>query len=127
MPLLSINTFAGHDLFCAVADVVHVPDPCHLVIGFEILGDALALGHLADQKVKHGVGLFVDLGEVGAQLAFSGQLRIDMTLGAFQEGCVSPTKAANDGVVAHLCAGICSRYVWSCPSQCCAYGSVYSR
>ena len=66
-----------------------------MVVGLELLSDALALRHLPDQQLQHGIGLLVDPGEVGSELALGDQLRIDMPLGAFQISCVCPPEAAN--------------------------------
>lgn len=100
---LTINHFAIHNFRRPAADVVHTPDPFHLISGLELLGDAFSLGHLADQKVQHGVGLFVNLSEVVAEFAFCNQLRIDMPLGAFQIGCMGSAETTDHG---SICLGI---------------------
>ena len=47
-----------------MADVVHPADPFHLVICFELFGDALIGFHLIYQLRKHFFRLFIDFGEV---------------------------------------------------------------
>lgn len=106
-----------YNLFGPDMNAVHAPDPFHLISGLELFGYALALGHLADQKVQHGVGLLVDLNQVSAEQAFDNKPRIDMPLGAFQIGCVSSSKAADGGAILRLGIGIGSRCGWSSLSR----------
>ena len=66
-----VDDFGG-----AVADVVHPAHPFHLVICFELFGDALAGFHLSYQLRKHFFCLGVDFGEVVIESAVDRQLGV---------------------------------------------------
>ena len=110
MPLrshgLAINQFAVHNFLRSVANAVRSLDPFHLICGLKLLGNALALRHLPDQQLQHGIGLLVELSQVASELTFGGQLRIDMPLSALQIGCMRSAETANPqvGLTAHLLA-----------------------
>ena len=52
--VLHKNQLIMYDFFRSIADIVHAPDPFHLIGGLELLSDALALGQLAGQQIQHG-------------------------------------------------------------------------
>ena len=43
---LLIDHFIIYDFLCAVADIVHLPHPLHLILCFELLGHPLTLCYL---------------------------------------------------------------------------------
>ena len=61
---ISVDCFLG-----AGADAVYAADPGHLIVGFQLFGDAFGVGHLADQQRKHFPCLPFELLQVGVQLA----------------------------------------------------------
>ena len=60
---LAVYQFSVYDFLGATTDAIHTSDPFHLIVRLEPLGDAFALGHLADQQRQHIVCLLVDLGD----------------------------------------------------------------
>lgn len=71
---LCVNQFALDGFLGAVGDVVHGLDPLPLRLAFQILGYALGLHHLADDAPVAVLGLLVEVGKVGVQLACQNQV-----------------------------------------------------
>ena len=65
-----------YDLHYPVPYAVHPLYPQHLVLGFELFSDALTDGQLLYQLKKHIFRLFVDVRQIGVQLAAGQQLRV---------------------------------------------------
>ena len=65
-----------YDLHRPVSDAIHPLHPQHLILCFELFGDALLLGHLLCQQEHLLRRLLVDVGEVGVQPAAGQQLRV---------------------------------------------------
>ena len=72
-----IDQLMIHKLCCPVPDVVHSLYPKHLILGFELFGDALTLGHLLYQQEHLLRRLFVDVGKVCIQPAAGHQFQKD--------------------------------------------------
>ena len=64
---LCVDQVVEDEFLGAVNYAVHGADPCHLVGGLELLGDALCFGHLGGQKLHHLIGLAVHFLQMGVQ------------------------------------------------------------
>ena len=62
-----IDYFVIDDFFCAVADIVHLPHPLHLIRCFELFGHAFLFGKLFHQSVEHLSRFFVNICEIGGE------------------------------------------------------------
>jgi hypothetical protein len=78
--LLCVDQFAEHDFLRRIADIVHFPDPFHLIFCLEPLRDTLTLCHLLNQPRKQILCLLVDVDKVGIQLSTEQQRRIKAIL-----------------------------------------------
>ena len=53
------------------SDIIHLLHPLHLVGSFELLGDTFPDGDVGGEAGEQFLGLFIDVGEVGMELAGS--------------------------------------------------------
>ena len=62
------NQIGQHNFFDSGPDVIHPPDPLHLVLSLELFRHALAFGVLLHKQIEHPIGGTFDLLQVGIQL-----------------------------------------------------------
>lgn len=60
----SINQLCIYNLRCTAPDVIHPLYLQHLILRFELLGDAFLFGKLIDQLTEHFIGSLIGVGEV---------------------------------------------------------------
>ncbi len=56
--------FAVYDFHCSAADIIHPPNPLHLIVRFELFRYALTLRRLLYKSIKHFFSLLVDISKV---------------------------------------------------------------
>ena len=66
---LCVDLVVVHHLHSPISDVVHALYPQHLILGFELFGDALTGGKLFYQLKEHSLSLIVQNGKIAVQLA----------------------------------------------------------
>lgn len=64
------------DFLSTIADTVHRFDPCHLMLCFQLLVDALFLSHLLRQQSELLICLDINVSKVAVQLAIENQIGI---------------------------------------------------
>ena len=62
---LCVDQLMVYDFHCPFPDVIHPLFPLHLILCFELFGDALLLGHLFRQQEHLLRCLFVDVSQIG--------------------------------------------------------------
>ena len=65
-----------YDLHCSISDAVHSLYPQHLILCFELFGDALTLCHLLCQQEYLLRRLFAYVGQIGIQSATGQKLHV---------------------------------------------------
>ena len=66
---LYIYQLIENDLFHCITDILHRPDPGHLISDLQLLGDALRFCHLLGEHFHLRIGCLVDLIQVIVQFA----------------------------------------------------------
>ena len=74
--LSSVYEVCVYHFRSSAADVIHLINPFHLIIRFELFGYALTLCHLLYKPRKHIFCLFVEVSKVSVQFATCQQIEI---------------------------------------------------
>ena len=64
MPQLVVNYIVIYDFCDSVADVVHLINPLHLIIHFELFGHTFTFCHLFYKPKKHILSLLVNVSRI---------------------------------------------------------------
>ena len=64
---------------CSAADIIHPPEPFHLVVGFQRFGNTICICHLLYQPKKKFLCPSVDIRKIGVQFATCQQSGISHT------------------------------------------------
>jgi hypothetical protein len=62
-----INQFLQYCFLCGCMDRIHPANPCHLICGFQVFGDAFCLCHLRDHMIQTFLTGFINLMKVFQQ------------------------------------------------------------
>lgn len=79
-----VNQFTVYNLRCTTLYVVHLPDPFHLVTGFQRFRNARCICNLFYQPKKQLLGLPINICKITIQLAASQQIGIEYFAVFFQ-------------------------------------------
>jgi len=66
-----------HQFYYTCSNSIHPPYPLHRILCLELLVDAFGGGIVFDQPKEKSVGLFLDIGKVGTELASGLQVGIE--------------------------------------------------
>ena len=64
-----VNQLVIYNFLYPVSDTVHLPDPFHLILSFELFRNSLPLCQSLDQLEKHSLCLSIHFRQVVVQLA----------------------------------------------------------
>ena len=76
---LCIDNICLNYFKCSAADIIHPPDPFHLVVGFQRFRNALCICHLLYQPKKKLLCLSVNVRKIGGQFTTCQQVGIAHT------------------------------------------------
>ena len=75
--ILPVDQFFKVDFPCTIADVVHGSDPCHLILCFQLLGDALFLRQLRCDQIQLIASLSINVSEIAIQPTAENQIGVE--------------------------------------------------
>ena len=59
-----IHKLGQNDFLCTAADAVHCPDPCHLIMSFQVLRDSFGFFYLGNDIIQPVLCLLIQICQI---------------------------------------------------------------